>query len=102
MLLDETFELGYILKTHGLRGHVAAQFDVDDANVYKNLKTLYLTLRDKPAQLVPHQIEKVQFQTAGRVLLKLQGMLKSERGREMGRKRHDFMLSFLQQIESEM
>lgn len=34
-------------------------------------------------------------------LLKLQGMLRTEEGRLMGAQRHDFMHSFLKQLESE-
>ncbi|MFC7667815.1 hypothetical protein ACFQT0_10765 [Hymenobacter humi] len=40
--------LGYIIKTHGLRGHVVAHFDVDDAKAYQKLKTVYLALAGAP------------------------------------------------------
>lgn len=74
MLLDETYQLGYVLKTHGLRGHVAAHFDVDDAMAYQKLKTVYLALPGTPTQLVAYAIEKVQPQAGARVLLKLRGI----------------------------
>ena len=74
MTLDETYLLGYILKTHGLRGHVAAHFDVDDLTAYLKLKTVYLVLPAAPAKLVEHAVEKVQAQPGGRVLLKLRGI----------------------------
>ena len=74
MLLDETYQLGYVLKTHGLRGHVAAHFDVDDATAYQKLKTVYLALPRTPTQLVAYAIEKVQPQAGARVLLKLRGI----------------------------
>ncbi|HEX8329409.1 MAG TPA: ribosome maturation factor RimM [Hymenobacter sp.] len=74
MLLDETYQLGYIIKTHGLRGHVVAHFDVDDATAYQKLKTVYLTLASAPTKLVEHQVEKVQPQANSRVLLKLRGV----------------------------
>ena len=73
MQLDETYQLGYIIKTHGLRGHVVAHFDVDDTAAYLKLKTVYLTLAGAPTKLVEHQIEKVQPQTGSKVLLKLRG-----------------------------
>ena len=74
MTLDETFQLGYILKTHGLRGHVAAHFDVDNVAAYQKLKTVFLALPGAPTKLVEHPIEKVQPQPGGRVLLKLRGI----------------------------
>jgi 16S rRNA processing protein RimM len=74
MTLDETYQLGYILKTHGLRGHVAAHFDVDDVADYLKLKTVYLTLPAAPTKLVEHRVEKVQHQSGNRVLLKLRGI----------------------------
>ena len=74
MTLDETYQLGYIIKTHGLRGHVAAHFDVDDAAAYTKLKTVYLTFAAAPTKLVPHAVEKVQAQSKNRVLLKLRSI----------------------------
>lgn len=78
MLLDETYQLGYIIKTHGLRGHVVAHFDVDDTAVYAKLKSVYLTLASAPTKLVEHQVEKVQPQASSRVLLKLRGVERIE------------------------
>ncbi|MBF9219920.1 ribosome maturation factor RimM [Hymenobacter ruricola] len=74
MTLDETYQLGYLLKTHGLRGHVAAHFDVDDVDDYLKLKKVYLALPAAPTKLVEHNIEKVQPQSGNRVLLKLRGI----------------------------
>ena len=74
MLLDETYQLGYIVKTHGLRGHVAAEFDVDDPTAYKKLRTVYLSFPAAPAKLQEHAVEKLQFQHGTRVLLKLKGI----------------------------
>ncbi|GAB3589168.1 ribosome maturation factor RimM [Hymenobacter daeguensis] len=74
MTLDETYQLGYILKTHGLRGHVAAHFDVDDVADYLKLKKVYLAPPGAPTRLVEHKVEKVQAQSGARVLLKLHGI----------------------------
>ena len=74
MTLDETYQLGYLIKTHGLRGHLVAHFDVDDVAAYQKLKTVYLTLAGAPTKLVAHEIEKVQPQAGNKVLLKLRGI----------------------------
>ena len=74
MTLDETYQLGYLIKTHGLRGQIVAHFDVDDVSTYTKLKTVYLTLAGAPTKLVEHHIEKVQPQSGNKVLLKLRGI----------------------------
>lgn len=78
MLPDETYQLGKIIKPHGLRGFVAADFDVDDTTAYQKLKTVYLALPGAPAKLTAHAVEKVQPQSGTRVLLKLQGIERIE------------------------
>ena len=78
MTLDETYQLGYLIKTHGLRGQMVAHFDVDDVSAYTKLKTVYLTLAGAPTKLVEHQIEKVQPQSGNKVLLKLRGIERIE------------------------
>ena len=78
MLTDETYQLGTIVKPHGLRGFVVAEFDVDDTAAYQKLKTVFLALPAAPAQLVPHAVEKVQPQAGTRVLLKLKGIERIE------------------------
>ena len=74
MTIDETYQLGYLIKTHGLRGHLVAHFDVDDVAAYQKLKTVYLTLAGAPTKLVAHEVEKVQPQAGNKVLLKLRGI----------------------------
>lgn len=74
MMLDETYQLGYLIKTHGLRGQLVAHFDVDDVSVYTKLRIMYLTLASAPTKLVEYHIEKVQPQSGNKVLLKLRGV----------------------------
>jgi 16S rRNA processing protein RimM len=78
MLLDETYQLGYIIKTHGLRGQVVAEFEVDDLTAYKKLKTIYLAFPAAPAKLQAYDVEKVQPQAGTRVLLKFKGIERIE------------------------
>ena len=78
MTIDECFELGYLLKPHGLRGAIVANFDVDDPAAYHQLKTVYLALPASPAKLVAHTVERVQPQTGKKVLLTLKGISRIE------------------------
>lgn len=71
MTIDESYELGYVIKPHGLKGFVVAEFDVDEPAAYTKLKTVYLALAGAPTRLQAYGVEKVQPQAGGRVLLKL-------------------------------
>lgn len=78
MTLDECFELGFIVKPHGLKGQMVTQLDVDDASTYDRLKTVYLALAATPTKLTAHKVERVNPQAGQRVLLKLRGIERIE------------------------
>lgn len=101
MTLDETYQLGYILKTHGLRGHVVAHFDVDDTAAYLKLKTVYLTLPGAPTKLVEHKVEKVQSQPGARVLLKLHGIDRIEEAEPLRGSQLHLPLAQLPELEDD-
>jgi 16S rRNA processing protein RimM len=101
MLLDETYQLGYIIKTHGLRGHVVAHFDVDDAKAYQKLKTVYLALAGAPTKLVEHKVEKVQPQAGSKVLLKLSGIDRIEEAEPLRGSQLHLPLTDLPELEDD-
>jgi len=101
MTLDETYQLGYILKTHGLRGHVVAHFDVDDTAAYLKLKTVYLAQPGAPAKLVEHKVEKVQPQAGARVLLKLYGIDRIEEAEPLRGSQLHLPLAQLPELEDD-
>jgi len=78
MTLDECFELGFIVKPHGLKGQVVTQLDVDDAATYDRLKTVYLALATAPTKLTAYKVERLNPQVGQRVLLKLRGIERIE------------------------
>ena len=78
MTLDECFELGFIVKPHGLKGQMVTQLDVDDASTYDRLKTVYLALAATPTKLTAYKVERVNPQAGQRVLLKLRGIERIE------------------------
>ena len=101
MTLDETYQLGYLIKTHGLRGHLVAHFDVDDVAAYTKLKTVYLTLAGAPTKLVEHHIEKVQPQTGNKVLLKLRGIDRIEEAEPLRGSQLHLPLAALPELEDD-
>lgn len=101
MTLDETYQLGYLIKTHGLRGQLVAHFDVDDISAYTKLKTVYLTLAGAPTKLVEHQIEKVQSQSGNKVLIKLRGIDHIEDAESLRGSQLHLPLAALPELEEE-
>lgn len=58
MKQDDCYQLGEVIKTHGLKGEVTLLLDVDFPNEYQNLESVFL-LRD--GRLVPFFIESIQI-----------------------------------------
>ena len=101
MTLDETYQLGYLIKTHGLHGQLVAHFDVDDISAYTKLKTVYLTLAGAPTKLVEYGIEKVQPQSGNKVLLKLHGIDRIEEAEPLRGSQLHLSLTALPELEED-
>ena len=69
MNLDACYQLGYIVRTHGIKGQVTAFFDVDHPEEYETLESVFLPLGGK---LVPFFIHTLARQTKGRFLIKFE------------------------------
>lgn len=57
MDIDSCYQLGYVIKPHGLKGDVSIYIDADEPQVYKNLESV-LIQRDN--NLVPFFISKIK------------------------------------------
>ncbi|MCY7352518.1 MAG: ribosome maturation factor RimM [Cytophagaceae bacterium] len=68
MTKEECYELGKIVKTHGLRGELSIYLDVDDPSEYEDLDS-FLVERD--GGLIPYFFETFQLQ-GNRALVKLE------------------------------
>ena len=71
MKLDDCFELGYIVKTHGVKGQVVALFDVDYPEDYEELESVFLLMAGK---LVPFFIERIEHQSGAKFILKFEDL----------------------------
>ncbi len=58
MNIDDCFELGFILKTHGVQGELTFVLDVDTPENYKGLESVFVGINGK---LVPFFIDKIQI-----------------------------------------
>ena len=56
---EECFQLGYVLKTHGVQGEVTFVLDVDNPEEYTQLDSVFIEINGK---LVPFFIDTIQIQ----------------------------------------
>ena len=68
MSFDDCFKIGYVSKTHGLKGEVTAVIEIDIA--WDDLTSLFLESR---GTLVPYFIERISG-TPGKPFIKLEGI----------------------------
>lgn len=58
MTVDDCYQIGHVIKTHGLKGEVQLFFDVDNPLEYKNLESVLVQQNNS---LVPFFIEHIQI-----------------------------------------
>lgn len=58
MQLEDYFEIGYIIKPHGLKGAINIQFDVDDPGQYTGMESVVVKIDDN---LIPFFISSLQI-----------------------------------------
>lgn len=71
MKLDDCFELGYIVRTHGVKGQVIALFDVDYPEDYEELESVFLLIGGK---LIPFFIERIEPQANAKFIIKFEDL----------------------------
>ncbi|MGV3505183.1 MAG: ribosome maturation factor RimM [Adhaeribacter sp.] len=69
MNIDACYQLGYIVRTHGVKGQVVAFFDVDYPEDYEELESVFLLLGGK---LVPFFIDSLELQPDGRIIIRFE------------------------------
>lgn len=68
---NQCFELGYILRPHGLEGSVVARFDVDQPSDYLGIDAVFV---ESEGRLVPFLVRKVNPTSGQHVVLSLEGI----------------------------
>ncbi|RPD50219.1 16S rRNA processing protein RimM [Hymenobacter sediminis] len=74
MTFDDCYELGSVVKPHGLKGFVVAAFDVDNLDEYRKLKSVWVELPTALGKLTEFTVEKLQPQSNERALVKFKGI----------------------------
>jgi 16S rRNA processing protein RimM len=80
MNIDACFQLGYIVKTHGIKGQVVAFFDVDFPEDYEDLESVFL---DQQGRLVPFFIDNMEPQQKGRFIIKFEDITTLEQAEKL-------------------
>lgn len=65
MTIDDCYQLGYIIKPHGLKGELQILLDVDAPNEYQNLESVFVL---QGQQLVPFFIESINVRSDRAIL----------------------------------
>ncbi|MDJ1492846.1 ribosome maturation factor RimM [Cytophagaceae bacterium DM2B3-1] len=68
MQIRDCFELGYVAKTHGLKGELVIMLDVDDPDEYEEMDSFFIQIK---GQLVPYFMESYNLQ-GNRAIVKLE------------------------------
>ncbi len=58
MRIDDCYQLGYVIKTHGLHGEVSVLLDVDAPDSYQNLESMFVA-QPGSESLVPFFVEHI-------------------------------------------
>ncbi|MBO3699458.1 ribosome maturation factor RimM [Roseivirga sp. E12] len=85
MTIDDCYQLGYIVKTHGLKGEVQIYLDVDSPNEYQNLESVFVL---QGQQLVPFFIESMSNLNGAKTIVSFEDVSSLEsaqalKGREL-------------------
>lgn len=68
MDIDSCYQLGYVIKPHGLQGDVNVYIDADDPKAYKSLESVFIR---KGNQLIPFFVSKINI-SGNKALLSLE------------------------------
>ena len=68
---EDCYFLGYIAKTHGIKGDVSIKLDVDNPNEYSKLESIFLDIQGK---LIPFFIDSITIKDKGFAAVKLEGI----------------------------
>ncbi|PIB36663.1 16S rRNA processing protein RimM [Reichenbachiella sp. 5M10] len=96
MKVEDCYQLGYVIKTHGLKGEVQLFLDVDDPLDYQNLESVFVK---QDNTLVPFFLEYIQI-NAKKSITKLEEVDDIETAEKLVGKELYLSLNSLPQLEN--
>ena len=80
MRVDDCYQLGEILKTHGLKGELMVHLDVDDPNEYREMESVFV---QQDGNLVPFFIESISISDQSKAKIKFEDIDSVDDAKEM-------------------
>jgi 16S rRNA processing protein RimM len=93
---EQCYEIGYVIKSHGLHGEVLVQLDVDDPSKYDGMESTFIEINSR---LVPFFIESFHLQGRARVLIKFEDIERIEDTQAIKGKKLFLPVQFLPKLE---
>ena len=97
MKQDDCYQLGEVIKTHGLNGELSIHLDVDFPEEYQNLESVFLLQSGK---LIPFFIDYIQIQ-GNKALIKFEDVDSIESASELSKNELYLPLSSLPELPEE-
>ena len=97
MKQDDCYQLGQVIKTHGLKGEVSVLLDVDFPSEYEKLESVFLLMQGK---LVPFFIDTIQI-NGNKALVKFEDLDTIEAATELVKSELYLPLSLLPELEND-
>ncbi|MEQ6167025.1 MULTISPECIES: ribosome maturation factor RimM [unclassified Ekhidna] len=95
MRQDDCYQLGEVIKTHGLNGEVSILLDVDFPNEYQNLESVFL---EQSGKLVPFFIDTIQI-NGNKALVQFEDILSLDDAKELVKSKLFLPLSSLPKLD---
>ena len=67
MNIDDCYQLGYIVRKHGLKGEVYAHLDADEPERYQDLESVFVVLKENNV-LIPFIIEYINIKDQNAII----------------------------------
>lgn len=97
MTKEDCYEVGYIVKTHGLKGEVGIHLDVDNPADYSDLDGLLIEIN---GELIPHFIERIRI-NVDKAIVKFEGINRIEEAEPLVRKTLYLSLDQLDELKDD-
>jgi 16S rRNA processing protein RimM len=95
MDFESCYQLGYVLKTHGLKGELVAVIDADNPQEYSEMESVFVEVNKK---LVPFFIDRIQL-NGSKAIIKLEEVDAIEQAKEFKGARIFLPLEVLPELE---
>lgn len=94
---EQCYEIGYVIKTHGLHGEVLVQLDVDDSEEYEGLESVFVEINNR---LIPFFIDSFHLQDKGKAIVKFEDIDTIDTSQPLKGKKLFLTLNCLPELEN--